>query len=255
MTGIQVNNVDVSLSNQQILHNVSIDIQQGDFVGIIGPNGSGKSTLLKTIYRAIKCSHGNICLDGKDIQHISYQKTAQKIGVVGQHNDIPFDFSVLEMVMMGRTPYKKFMERDNTKDLAIVKNSLIEVDMWQLKDRSYGTLSGGEKQRVILARALAQQTDYLILDEPTNHLDIRHQFEIMNLVSSMDKTVLFAVHDLSMALRYCNKVAILQQGKVVEFGETSCILTSDKIESIYGVKVHIMKDQKGISHIHYIGVE
>ena len=254
MERIVSENIRVTLSGSLILKDVSLVVNKGDWVGIIGPNGSGKSTFLKCLYRTLVPDSGNSWIDGKTICNLPHRETAQKIAVVSQHNELQFDFSVLEMVLMGRTPFKKFMDKDNYEDRDIVREALEKVDMWVFRDRQYGTLSGGEKQRVILARALAQQTDYIILDEPTNHLDIRHQLEFMNLIKTMDKTVLFAVHDLSIALNYCDKIGVLNGGVLVDFGPAREIVTPETISRVFGVHAAVAVDEMGNSHVQYRGI-
>ncbi|MBR2093033.1 MAG: ABC transporter ATP-binding protein, partial [Candidatus Methanomethylophilaceae archaeon] len=174
---IKVDNVDISVSKpkKRIVDSASLHVDEGEFVGLLGPNGSGKSTLLKTIYRTMKRDSGDIVLDGKHLDDLSLKESALLMSVVTQHNYYNFDFKVEEVVMMGRTPHKKTMEMDDDNDRAIVEDALKKVNMLDMKNRNFSSLSGGEQQRIILARALAQQTPCLILDEPTNHLDIKYQ--------------------------------------------------------------------------------
>ena len=188
-----------SRGGNDILRGVSLEVEPNEFVGIIGPNGSGKSTLLKCIYRVLKPQAGIVKLDGTDIRELSYKKSAQSIAVLAQHNYYNFEFSVQDVVLMGRSPHKRAMERDNAQDYAIVAQALETVGMADMAKRSFSTLSGGEQQRVILARALAQQTPCLILDEPTNHLDITYQLELMDIVQGLGRTVVAAIHDLNIA--------------------------------------------------------
>ena len=154
---IKTENINVTLEKNNILKGINIEVDNKEFVGIIGPNGSGKSTLLKCIYRILKPSEGVIKLDGIDMKNISIKESSKKLSVLSQHNNYNFDFTVKEIVLMGRAPYKKFMERDNKEDYDIVNDALEKVDMLEFKDRSFQSLSGGEQQRVILARALAQK--------------------------------------------------------------------------------------------------
>ena len=189
---------------------ISVDSGNKELVGIIGPNGSGKSTLLKCIYRVLKADSGAVYLDGDELYSMNAKSSAKKMAVVAQHNYYNFDFSVREVVLMGRAPHKKALERDNAKDYQIVEEALQRVQMEQFADRSFSTLSGGEQQRVILARALAQQTPALILDEPTNHLDITHQIMLMELVKTLDVTVISAIHDLNIAAAYQQKCLLLK---------------------------------------------
>ncbi len=225
-------------------------MKKGDFIGIIGPNGSGKSTLLKSIYRTLSPNSGAIFLEGNSVEKMSYKESAKQMAVVGQHNDHSFEFTVSELVMMGRAPHKKFMERDTEKDIKIVENALKTVSMCGYKDREYSTLSGGEKQRVILARALAQESPLLILDEPTNHLDVKHQLELMSVVKALETTTIFAVHDLNIALMYCNKLCILREGKIVSVGKPEDLITTEMIRDIYGVSSKIIKDDEQL-HVIY----
>lgn len=215
---LSTENIRLSYGAQEILKGVSINGNTGEFIGIIGPNGSGKSTLLKCIYRILKPHAGQVFLDGEELSGISIRNSAKKMAVVAQHNYYNFDFSVMEVVLMGRAPHKKTMERDNAKDFQIAQKALETVEMEGFANRSFSTLSGGEQQRVILARALAQQTPCLILDEPTNHLDITHQIQLMKIVKNLKVTVISAVHDLNIAAMFCDRLYVLQDGEIVGQG-------------------------------------
>ncbi|WP_024470652.1 ABC transporter ATP-binding protein, partial [Treponema pedis] len=170
------------------LHGITLSIKNKGVVGIIGPNGSGKSTLLKCLYRVLSPKSGIIMIDGKNIKEYPFKETAKKIAVAAQHNETHFDFNVLEMVLIGRSPHKRFMERDSAEDIKLAYTALEQVNMESFADRNFSELSGGEKQRIILARALVQNTDCLILDEPTNHLDIKHRLQFMSLVKKLNIT-------------------------------------------------------------------
>ena len=197
---ISVENIGLSYDEKQILKNVSIHAENKEFVGLIGPNGSGKSTLLKCIYRVLKPQKGAVYLGEESLDAMSYKSSARKMAVVAQHNYYNFDFSVWEVVLMGRSPHKKAMERENIEDFRIVEEALKKVGMYHFRQRSFSTLSGGEQQRVILARALAQQTPCLILDEPTNHLDITHQLQLLRTVKELNVTVISAIHDMNLCI-------------------------------------------------------
>ncbi|MCI5837370.1 MAG: ABC transporter ATP-binding protein [Veillonellaceae bacterium] len=166
----------------QVLKGLDVSLRDKEFVGIIGPNGSGKSTFLKCLYRVLQPSAGNVFFDGRQLDEFSFRETALRLAVVAQHNFYSFDFNVLDVVLMGRSPHKKMLERDNATDYALAREALATVGLAGFEERSFTTLSGGEQQRVILARALTQQTETLVLDEPTNHLDIKFQLEIMDIV-------------------------------------------------------------------------
>lgn len=179
------------------------------------------------------------------------KETAKLLGVVAQHNIYDFDFSVKEVVLMGRTPHKKLMEQDNARDYEIVKEALREVGMETFEKRSFAGLSGGEQQRVILARALAQETQGFILDEPTNHLDIKYQLQLLNTVKRMNKTVIAAFHDLNIAALYCDEIYVMKNGKVFASGTPKETLTEKLIWEVYEVKAQIIEDMNGNPHIIY----
>lgn len=243
--------IKMEIGNNEILKGVSIDSKNKEFVGIIGPNGSGKSTLLKCIYRTLKPNGGCIMLGNTRISTMSVKESAKKLAVVAQHNYYNFDFSVEEVVLMGRSPHKKRLEPDNSKDYQIVNESLDKVGMLEFKNRSFSTLSGGEQQRVILARALAQQTPCLILDEPTNHLDIKYQLSLLNIVKDLDLTIVAAIHDLNIAAMYCDRLFVMKNGKIVGSGTPQEVLTKEFIKEIYDIDVEIVNDSKGDMHILY----
>ena len=242
----------LSYGAEEILKSVSIGAENKEFVGVIGPNGSGKSTLLKCIYRILKPDEGCVMLDGCKLHEMSYKNSAKKMAVVAQHNYYNFDFSTREVVLMGRSPHKKAMERDNAQDYAIVDDALHTVGMSKFADRSFSTLSGGEQQRVILARALAQQTPCLILDEPTNHLDITHQLQLLKIIRTLNVTVISAIHDLNIAAMFCDRIYVLKDGKIVANGSPREVLTRELIREVYQVESEIVEDSKGCMHILFL---
>ena len=185
------------------------------------------------------------------MQQIPVRESARKIAVVAQHNFYNFEFSVEEVVLMGRSPYKKALERDNAEDYRIVRHALDQVGMGAFAERSFFTLSGGEQQRVILARALAQQTPCLILDEPTNHLDITYQLELMDIVQGLGRTVVAAIHDLNIAAMYCTRLFVMEKGQLVASGTPEEVLTPELIRQVYGVKAKVFRDEAGILRIQY----
>ncbi len=244
--------VEAYLGKSHILKGLNIHVNKKEFVGIIGPNGSGKSTLLKCIYRILKPSVGTILLDDKDIKSFSMKQSAQKMAVVSQHNNHNFDFTVSDMVLMGRSPHKRFIEKDNANDYKIMKDSLEKVGMIDYIKRNFSSLSGGEKQRIILARALAQKTECLILDEPTNHLDIKYQLQLMDTVKEMGVTVISAIHDLNIAALYCDKIYAIKSGEIFSYGTPKEVLTKELIKSLYEVDVKVIEDEEtGILNIIY----
>ena len=248
---LEAKDIEAVLGGTPILRGVSLEVDHNDFVGIIGPNGSGKSTLLKCIYRVLKPQAGIVKLDGTDIRELSYKKSAQTIAVLAQHNYYNFEFSVQDVVLMGRSPHKRTMERDNAQDYAIVAQALETVGMSDMAKRSFSTLSGGEQQRVILARALAQQTPCLILDEPTNHLDIKYQLQLLDIVKGLNRTVISAIHDLNIAAMYCTWLVVMKDGQVVTQGTPRQVLTPELIREVYEVEATVSTDAQGILRILY----
>lgn len=236
---VKVDNVSWMIESQTIINAINLEVQSGEFVGIIGPNGSGKSSLLRMIYRLYHPTTGAIFLDERDIWSISAKEVAQNEAVLPQESISDFDFTVEEIVFMGRTPHKKLFDVDTEDDDFIVKNALSRVGMDTFAQRIFRTLSGGEKQRVLIARALAQQAKVLILDEPTNHLDIRSQLEILELLRSLKVTIIIALHDLNIAATYCDHLFLLKTGRIVAHGQPQDVLTPTMIESVYGVHAEV----------------
>lgn len=237
---IQIENLNKVFSNNHILKDISLKVKKGAVVGIVGPNGSGKSTLLKCIYRVMKPCQGVIRLDGMNLETIKLKESAQIMSVVSQHNTSAFDFNVLEMVLMGRSPYKETLTRRTGEDYEIAHHALEMVDMLEFVSRNFSTLSGGEQQRIILARALAQQPECIILDEPTNHLDIKHQLQMMTLLKQLGITVFAAIHDLNIAMNYCDNLYVIDKGEIKAAGKTSEVLTENLMRQVFHVdsKVH-----------------
>ena len=232
---LQIENLTYSYGEKAGINEVSLHVDAGEFVGLIGPNGSGKSTVLKNIYRGLSPDGGSIFLDGENLLSMSYRKSAQKMAVVGQENEVPFDFTVEEIVAMGRSPHKKLFDIDTPHDKQMVHHALEHVGMEKLAKRSYLHLSGGEKQRVLIARAIAQESDFFILDEPTNHLDISYQMQIFDFIKRLRVTVLSAIHDLNMAALYCDRLYVLKNGRIVTEGTPEEVLTAETIYNVYGV--------------------
>ena len=236
---IDVRDVSMFLGGKEILTHLNLSLKNKEFVGLIGPNGSGKSTFLKCVYRTLKPTGGAIFFDGAPMDALSYRDSAQKLSVVAQHNVYSFDFAVLDIVLMGRAPYKKMLDRDGPEDYEIARRALATVGLAGFEERSFATLSGGEQQRVILARALTQQTGCMILDEPTNHLDVKYQMEIMDIVKSLRLTVMAAIHDLNIAALYCDRLIALKEGKIIGMGTPRELLTAAFIRRLYDVEARV----------------
>lgn len=249
---IETKEIGYAYRTNEILKGVSVSLEPGKFTGILGPNGSGKSTFLKCIYRVLEPDSGVILLDGKEEGTFRMKETAQMFAVMAQHSSYNFDFKVEEVVMMGRSPHKKMLERDSAKDYQIVREALDEVGMLAFAERDFSTLSGGEQQRVILARALAQQTECLILDEPTNHLDITYQLSLMKILKEQKLTIFAAMHDLNLAAMFCDYLYIMKDGTIWGSGAPEEILTPETIREVYDVKAQTIRDENGKLHILFL---
>lgn len=243
--------LEALLGGTPILKGVSLRAEGRELVGVIGPNGSGKSTLLKCLYRVLRPSGGAVWLDGRELERIPRKQSARSMAVVAQHNDLSFEFTVQEMVLMGRSPHKRLLERDSGADLAIAAQALAQVGLENLAQRPFSSLSGGERQRVILARALAQQAPILILDEPTNHLDIKFQLQLMELLRGLPCTVIAALHDLNLAAMYCERLYVMKDGQVAGEGRPEEVLTPQLIRQVYEVEARVEQDGAGGVQIFY----
>ena len=242
---LSTSDIHTALSNIEILKGVDIHVRNGQFVGLIGPNGSGKTTFLKSVYKVHKPTRGTVMLDDLDVLHASAKKVAQHMAVVGQFNELAFDFSVYEIVAMGRSPHKSFMESDNDHDAQLVHDALVTVGLEGYAQRSYLSLSGGEKQRVVLARALVQEPKFLVLDEPTNHLDVKYQIQLLGIVRSLGVSTIAALHDLGLAARYCDYLYAMKAGKVVCHGTPEQVITRDLMRELYDVDCRVYRDPFG----------
>ncbi len=236
---LTASNINVSIAGKPIVRDLTLDVPDGKFSALLGANGSGKTTLLRAIYRTQKMDSGIVCLDGEDIAHFSGKKLSRCMAVMGQFNAINFDYTVLDIVLMGRYPFHTMLEKEKSQDYAIALEALDKVGMKNYQDRNFQSLSGGEKQRVILARALTQTPRILILDEPTNHLDIRYRLEILSIIRDLHITVLSALHDLSLAAQYCDYLYLMRQGEIVTGGTPEEVMTAENIRRIFDVEASV----------------
>lgn len=248
---IEAKHVRYGIRSREILRGVDFRVEKGEFVGLIGPNGSGKSTFLKNVYKVLRPQAGELTLMGDDLLAMSNREMAQRLAVMVQEQEAAFDFTVEEVVMMGRQARKRLLETDSREDRALVGEILAHTGLASLREQGFSTLSGGEKQRVLIARALAQQTAVLVLDEPTNHLDIKYQFQLMNIVKGLGCTVISAVHDLNIAALYCDRLYAIKSGRVIASGSPQEILTRELIRQLYEVDTQLFTDENGRLHILY----
>ena len=252
---INVKDVAVKIGKKTIIDHVDIYVDRREFVGIVGPNGSGKSTLLKSIYRVLKPYCGTIKIDEILLDRIPLKESAKKMGVMTQMSNFNFDFTVEEVVIMGRTPHKRMMEPDNDRDYEMTRKAIGMVGMSDFADRKFNSLSGGEKQRVLIARALAGEPKALILDEPTNHLDIHYQINLLEIVKNLAIETFSAMHDLNLAAAYCHKIYVMHEGNVVKAGTPREVFTPQLLKDVFNVDAFIQENRKtGKVHIMYTGI-
>lgn len=241
---INVEDLNYSYDDKKILNDINIKLEKNKFYSIIGPNGSGKTTLLKNIGKVLPIEKNCIYIDGKEIHSYKIKDLAKKMASVPQNTNIDFDFSVLDVVLMGRSPYLKRFENESDKDFKIAKDVMEMTNTWHLKDKTINALSGGERQRVIIARALAQQSEIILLDEPISNLDMQHQIEILDTVKYLNKevTIVAVLHDLNLAAQYSDYLIMLKDGEIVSYGKPEEVLTEAHIKNTYNMDTYIFKN-------------
>lgn len=241
----KVHGVECSYGSHQVLKGVNFEVAPGSFLGIIGPNAAGKSTLLKTITAALKPTQGVVYFQGKDLNKLSRRDIAKQVAVVPQDTEVNFPFTVLEVVMMGRHPHLGRFDQESEQDFEIVRQAMESAHCWHLRDRNALELSGGERQKVILARALAQEPQIILLDEPIAHLDLSAQLEVLNLLKDMNfnhgVTVIAILHDLNLAAQFSKQLIMLKQGKIFKAGTPEEVLTPENIKGVYNTDVLVIK--------------
>ncbi|WP_430254651.1 ABC transporter ATP-binding protein [Neorhizobium sp. DAR64872/K0K18] len=236
-----------------IVDGVTVSVDEGRTLGLIGPNGSGKSSLIRLLAGLRPPAAGNVTLDGKPMSGFARRELARRVSVVEQHSATEANVTVIDVVRLGRTPYRSALSPWTQEDDRIVTEALIRVGLDDRRGQFWHTLSGGERQRVQLARALAQSPSVLILDEPTNHLDIQHQIDILRLVSELPLTTVVAIHDLNLAARFCDVIAVLSEGRLVACGPPTDILTEQMIAHVFGVAAHVATSpHHGRLHIQFL---
>ncbi|MEN7549964.1 ABC transporter ATP-binding protein [Rapidithrix thailandica] len=237
---INVEDLTIKIKEKTILENISFKVLPGQFVGIIGSNGSGKSTLIKSLYKILEPSSGSILFNKKNISGMSHAELAKHVAVVGQFNRTDLDFSVREFVVMGRYPHKKRYERMNREDYTIVEQTLNLLEIRDYQDRKISSLSGGEKQRVVVARALTQQPKCLILDEPTNHLDIKYQLQLFKQLKKLPITIIMSIHDIAFAYNFFDRILVLVKGRLLMTGTPEEVITPQTIKQMFDVNAHLI---------------
>lgn len=250
MPELAVKNLDVFYGPRQILHAVNFHVESGAIYGVLGPNGSGKTTLIKAMSGVVRPRAGEIHLNGDRLDRMPHQKLARTVAVVPQITRIEFSFTAFEVAAMGRNPYQGRIGFDSIEDEKIVVESMKDTDCLHLKDRVFNELSGGEAQRVILARCLAQKCRLLLLDEPTSHLDIKYQSEIFHLLRRLRRdreiTILISTHDLNLAAMFCDRVLLIKDGQRAAEGQPAAVITDESVRSVFSASVQVTLDpQRG----------
>lgn len=234
---LSLSGVTVAVGSAEICSEVSLEVEAGQVVGIIGPNGSGKTTLLRTVYRVLRPRLGRVVVGEDDLWDLRPSEAARRIAAVVQEPRSDFEFTVREVVAMGRSPHQSAFARESADDRQRVHDALVRVSIAELAARPFNTLSGGEKQRALIARALVQEARVLILDEPTNHLDIRYQLEVLELIRGVGVTTLMSIHDVNLAAEFCECVVVLHGGRIQAAGPVEKVLIPEVLEPVFGVRV------------------
>ena len=238
MAKLEVNDLTLAYGKNTVIDTMSFSVNKGEMLGLIGPNGSGKSTLIKAVSHVIIPRSGRVILDGKDISTIHRSELARLLSVVPQTPILPSSFSAFEIVLMGRNPHLGLLRYESENDMDITYRAMERTATLPFAERRIGELSGGEIQRIVIARALAQQTEVILLDEPTANLDINHQLEILDLIKSLctrnHLTVIITLHDLNLAAQYCDRLVLIRTGRVHARGTPEEVITTDNIREVYG---------------------
>ncbi len=240
MSRLEANGVHFSYNNEpRVLKDIDIEIKEGEILALVGPNGSGKSTLLKCLGNFHKPKKGTVRIDGKSITDYTLNEKARKLGYVPQIENVNFPSTVFETILMGRKPYISW--KPGEKDKKIVSDLIKKMELTDFAMRDIDELSGGQRQKVFVARALAQQPEILLLDEPTSNLDLKHQLEVLNIIKEQTKediSSIIAIHDLNMAIRYSDRIVMLKEGEVYVSGGMD-VVNKDNIREVYEVKVRV----------------
>ncbi len=247
MAILKVENIHFSYGKKEILKGLNFSIQKSGTIGILGPNGSGKTTLLKNISGYLKPTSGNIFIENRNIRNFSIKEKARYISYVPQDVEYGFNFTCYDIVMMGRMPFLKRFQSESQKDKDIVKRSMEMTNTWQFKDTMINQLSGGEKQRVYIARALAQEPKILLMDEPISHLDIKYQIEILSFIRELAQQgilVIAVLHDINLACQFCNEILIMKDGRIMDLGRPNKVITPKSIKSAFSIDVDLIENPK-----------
>ncbi|MBN6037682.1 ABC transporter ATP-binding protein [Amycolatopsis sp. 195334CR] len=237
---LRFEDVSVALQGKTLVDKLGLVAGSGQVTGLVGPNGSGKSTALRCVYGALKPSGGAVWLGDTALAELGHRRAARAVAALTQESSSEFDFTVAELVEMGRFPHLTGNQALTTREKELCRDAMDRLDVAHLAERGVLTLSGGERQRVLIARALVQEPAVLVLDEPTNHLDVRHQIELLSLLRTLGLTVLVVLHDLNLAAAVCDRIGVLSAGSLVRAGTPAEVLTADLVREVFGVEVTVV---------------
>jgi len=248
MDSINIQNLHFGYDNRVIFNDLSVSFPQGGFCSILGPNGSGKTTLLKCVAGLLKPDSGTIQLNGKPMSEYKMTEMARTLAYVPQYQDIVFDISVFDYVMLGRNPYQTPWEMQRPEDKEVVEDMLQRCKVWKYRDNLLQALSGGERQRVMIARAMAQRTGIMLLDEPLSNIDVTHKFEIMDILQQLNEeqgvSILIILHDLPIAKSYSKQILLLKEGNVLQYGDRNAVLTEGNIRNCFDLSdVYLISEE------------
>jgi len=244
MKAIEATGIKFSYNTKKVINDVTLSLSEGEFLGIIGPNGAGKSTILRLLCHILKPKSGRIMVFEKDIQMIGHKELAQQIGFVPQETHFALNFSVEEIILMGRYPYLGIFQREAKKDIEIVEYALKRAQIWEFRKRPINSLSSGERQLVVISRTLAQNPKILLLDEPTSHLDLHHQFVIMELLKNLNRegiSIVIVNHDLNLASLYCQRLVLMHHGCIQAQGSPQSLINAKTIKEVYQTEVKVTR--------------
>ncbi|WP_318219204.1 ABC transporter ATP-binding protein [Streptomyces sp. SCL15-6] len=237
---LKLEGLSVVTDGKSLVRGLSLEVPDGQVVGLVGPNGSGKSTALRCVYRALRPSSGTVWVGEQDLTRLPMRHSARTIAAMTQNGGVDFDFTVEEVVALGRAPHLRGNRALSGRERELCEQAMDQLDIGHLAHRGVLTLSGGERQRVLLARALVQEPEILVLDEPTNHLDVRHQVDLLSLLRASGLTVLVVLHDLNLAAAACDRLGVLCQGRLVASGAPAEVLTTDLVGDVFGVRASVV---------------
>ncbi|MEV5814870.1 ABC transporter ATP-binding protein [Streptomyces mutabilis] len=237
---LRLDELSVVTNGSTLVRALSLEVADGQVVGLVGPNGSGKSTALRCVYRALRPTSGTVWLGEQDLTRLPLRHSARTVAAMTQDGGVDFDFTVEEVVALGRAPHLRGNQALSGRERELCERAMEQLDIGHLAQRGVLTLSGGERQRVLLARALVQEPKVLVLDEPTNHLDVRHQVDLLSLLRGSGLTVLVVLHDLNLAAAACDRLGVLSRGRLVASGAPAEVLTTELVGDVFGVRASVV---------------